>query len=192
VSISGLITSDVWMMSHLGIFSETLRHSPNLRRRQEEFQRSRRTAFYLVTPLYNFICPNSATILLRYRTTTTLLEPLSNRRPRAQGISHLVCSYRRASMSGFWDRPQATTEVATTFESASASSQRGQGHDRIHADDSIHTRSPTMAMSAGDLVAQDITAAQKMMSAMSGSILTSLTSMQTLIFYQTLLILISQ
>lgn len=80
-------------------------------------------------------------------------------------------------MSGFWDRPQANAEVATTFESKNASSQRGQGHDRIHPAEPIPTKSPTMAMSAGDLVELDITAGQKMMSAMSGSILTSLTSM---------------
>ena len=80
-------------------------------------------------------------------------------------------------MSSFWDHPQATAEVATAFESGSASSQRGQGHDRIHADERIPVISPTMVISAGDLVEQDITAGQKMISAMSGSILTSLTSM---------------
>lgn len=78
-------------------------------------------------------------------------------------------------MSGFWDRSQSNSQVATTTFDERSESQRGQGHDRIRTDDDPAPGiSPAMAVTGGDGVELDITAAQKMMSAMSGSLLTSL------------------
>lgn len=78
-------------------------------------------------------------------------------------------------MSGFWDRSESNSQAATTtFESESTTSQRGQGHDRIRADDPVPGILPSMAVTGGDDVEFDITAGQKMVSAMSGSLLTSL------------------
>jgi solute carrier family 25 protein 39/40 len=76
-------------------------------------------------------------------------------------------------MSGHWDRDDRTNEFATTF--MGEGSFAGQGHDRIHGDNPIPGEASTIAMSGdnGD-VEVDITAGQKMISAMSGSLLTSL------------------
>lgn len=80
-------------------------------------------------------------------------------------------------MSGRWDREAVSdNEVATTFEK-----QRGfggHGHDRIHGDNLVPGVSSTIAMTGdnGD-VEVEITAGQKMISAMSGSLLTSLLGM---------------
>lgn len=78
-------------------------------------------------------------------------------------------------MSKRWDNHAESDHLATQFEGESHRSQR---HDRIHGDDLIPGVSSTIAMS-GDMGDQDdaeidITAGQKMMSAMSGSLLTSL------------------
>lgn len=76
-------------------------------------------------------------------------------------------------MSAHWDRDDRTDEFATTF--AREGSFEGQGHDRIHGDNPIPGESSTIAMSGdNDDVEVDITAGQKMISAMSGSLLTSL------------------
>lgn len=76
-------------------------------------------------------------------------------------------------MSGNWNRHDREDFYATTF--AREGSFEGQGHDRIHGDDPIPGESSTIAMSGdNDDVGVDITAGQKMISAMSGSLLTSL------------------
>ena len=77
-------------------------------------------------------------------------------------------------MSGHWDRGAlSNNEIATTLEK-----QRGfggHGHDRIHGDNLIPGVSSTIAMTGdNDDIEVDITAGQKMISAMSGSLLTSL------------------
>lgn len=76
-------------------------------------------------------------------------------------------------MSGHWDRDDRSNEFATTF--AEEGSFYGQGHDRIHGDNPIPGEASTITMSGdnGD-VEVGITAGQKMISAMSGSLLTSL------------------
>mgnify|MGYP001328920284 CR=1 FL=1 len=76
-------------------------------------------------------------------------------------------------MSGSWDTlSHSDDELATSFHRDSFG---GQGHDRIHGDNPIPGESSTIAMS-GDNEDIDIgiTAGQKMISAMSGSLLTSL------------------
>ncbi|RAL68263.1 hypothetical protein DID88_008962 [Monilinia fructigena] len=72
-------------------------------------------------------------------------------------------------MSGLWDsRPSsAADQLSTDFEPDHLA------HDRIHGDDLIPGVSGTVAMT-GDNEDIDITASQKMISAMSGSLLTSL------------------
>lgn len=76
-------------------------------------------------------------------------------------------------MSGHWDRDGRTDDFATTF--MKEGSFGGQGHDRIHGDNPIPGASATIAMSGdNDDVDVEITAVQKMISAMSGSLLTSL------------------
>jgi solute carrier family 25 protein 39/40 len=95
-------------------------------------------------------------------------------------------------MSSFWDRPQPNRDIATTFESESTRSLRGQGHDRIHGDDPIPGIPPAMATPGVDVVEQDITAGQKMISAMSGSLLTSLLGMSSRLAHRILLIVVSQ
>ena len=78
------------------------------------------------------------------------------------------------SMSGHWDRnAEQDAEFATTF--AKDRSFGGQGHDRIHGDNPIPGVSSTIAMNGdNEDIEVDITARQKMLSAMSGSLLTSL------------------
>ncbi|TGO36574.1 hypothetical protein BHYA_0121g00350 [Botrytis hyacinthi] len=74
-------------------------------------------------------------------------------------------------MSGLWDsRPSSVGDrIPTTFESEHL------GHVRIHGDDPIPGESGTVAMTGdNDDVDIEITASQKMISAMSGSLLTSL------------------
>ncbi len=80
-------------------------------------------------------------------------------------------------MSGHWDRDGRTDDFATNF--AREGSFGGQGHDRIHGDNLIPGVTETIAMSGdmsgdNDDIEIDITAGQKMISAMSGSLLTSL------------------
>lgn len=77
-------------------------------------------------------------------------------------------------MSGHWDREALSeNEIATTFEKHRGFG--GQGHDRIHEDNLVPGVSSTIAMTGdNDDVEVDITAGQKMLSAMSGSLLTSL------------------
>jgi len=74
-------------------------------------------------------------------------------------------------MSGHWDQDAHSDERLATKHSRFG----GQGHDRIHGDNPIPGVSSTIAMSGdSDDVEIDITARQKMLSAMSGSLLTSL------------------
>jgi len=77
-------------------------------------------------------------------------------------------------MSGHWDsHANSEKELATTFDEDR--SFGGHGHDRIHGDNPIPGVSSTIAMTGdNDDVEVDITAGQKMLSAMSGSLLTSL------------------
>jgi solute carrier family 25 protein 39/40 len=77
-------------------------------------------------------------------------------------------------MSGHWDRrPLKDEELTTTFERGS--NLKAHDHDRIHGDNPIPGVSSTIGMAGdNDDVEVDITAGQKMMSAMSGSLLTSL------------------
>lgn len=76
-------------------------------------------------------------------------------------------------MSAHWDRNDRIDDFATTF--ARTGSFEGQGHDRIHRDNPISGESSTIVMSGdNDDVEIGITAGQKMISAMSGSLLTSL------------------
>jgi hypothetical protein len=77
-------------------------------------------------------------------------------------------------MSRRWDHnAESDSELATALERDR--SHRDAGYDRIHGDDPIPGISSTIAMT-GDVedVEVDITAGQKMLSAMSGSLLTSL------------------
>lgn len=75
-------------------------------------------------------------------------------------------------MSGHWDRDGQTEEFATF---AREGSFEGQGHDRMHGDNPIPGVASTIAMSGdNDEAVVEITAVQKMISAMSGSLLTSL------------------
>jgi solute carrier family 25 protein 39/40 len=77
-------------------------------------------------------------------------------------------------MSGHWDREELSdNKIATPFEKHRVFG--GQGHDRIHGDNLVPEVSSTIAMSGdNDDVDVEITAGQKMLSAMSGSLLTSL------------------
>jgi solute carrier family 25 protein 39/40 len=77
-------------------------------------------------------------------------------------------------MSDHWDnRAKPQDDVATTFKEHRAFG--GQGHDSIHGDNLVPGVSSTIAM-AGDNndLETGITAGQKMISALSGSLLTSL------------------
>ena len=77
-------------------------------------------------------------------------------------------------MTSLWDRELSSdVKVATPFDIHRES--EGQCHDRIHGDDLVTGVSSTIAMSGdNDDVDVEITAGQKMLSAMSGSLLTSL------------------
>ncbi len=77
-------------------------------------------------------------------------------------------------MSGQWDRYSHTEdEPATTFESNEGFGDRG--HDRIYGDNPIPRVSSTIAMTDDiEDIEVDITAEQKMLSAVSGSLFTSL------------------
>ena len=82
-------------------------------------------------------------------------------------------------MSNSWEQRGQADAITTRFEREGHS---GQGHDRIHGDNLIPGVSSTVAMSGdkgnnGDDAEIDITAGQKMISAMSGSLLTSLLGM---------------
>ncbi|RFU33762.1 hypothetical protein B7463_g2565, partial [Scytalidium lignicola] len=82
-----------------------------------------------------------------------------------------------------WDRPShldddlATATSHPSFVGDNHSSTRGQGHDRIHGDDPLPGLEETIAVTGDNInmdIDVDITAGQKMLSAMSGSLLTSL------------------
>jgi solute carrier family 25, member 39/40 len=77
-------------------------------------------------------------------------------------------------MSGNWERrADSDKELRATLDLQR--SFGGKGHDRIHGDNPIPGVSSTIAMMGdNDEIEVDITAGQKMMSAMSGSLLTSL------------------
>lgn len=77
-------------------------------------------------------------------------------------------------MSGNWERhADSDRELATNLDLQR--SFGGKGHDRIHGDNPIPGVSSTIAMMGdNDEIEVDITAGQKMLSAMSGSLLTSL------------------
>lgn len=81
-------------------------------------------------------------------------------------------------MPNHWDRPSTPEpEFATTFDTIQEEdrSWAGQSHDRIHGDDPVPGVASTIAMTGDDEdVEIHITAGQKMLSAMSGSLLTSL------------------
>ena len=78
-------------------------------------------------------------------------------------------------MSGQWDRYSHTEDnLATTFEKGE-NSFGGRGHDQIHGDNPIPGVSSTIAMSGdNEGIEVDITAGQKMLSAVTGSLCTSL------------------
>ena len=77
-------------------------------------------------------------------------------------------------MSGHWNREALSdNEIATALEKHRGFG--GRGHDRIHGDNPIPGISSTIAMTGdNDDIEVDITAGQKMASAMSGSLLTAL------------------
>lgn len=77
-------------------------------------------------------------------------------------------------MSGNWERSANSDKgLATTLDLQR--SFGGKDHDRIHGDNPIPGVSSTIAMMGdNDEIEVDITAGQKMLSAMSGSLLTSL------------------
>ena len=77
-------------------------------------------------------------------------------------------------MPSSWDQHvQPDAELATELERAR--NVRGPGHDRIHGDDPIPGFPTPVAMDSTNVDNEvDITAGQKMISAMSGSLLTSL------------------
>lgn len=75
-------------------------------------------------------------------------------------------------MSNRWDEHVHTEDLATPYQ---RDGHKGQGHDRLHGDNPIGGVSSAVAMSGDtDDAGVDITAGQKMLSAMSGSLLTSL------------------
>ena len=77
-------------------------------------------------------------------------------------------------MPGLWD-PEAPRDnkLATPFEQPR--DFRGEGHDRLYGDNLLPGVCSTIAMPGDtDLVDVEITAGQKMLSAMSGSLFTSL------------------
>lgn len=84
-------------------------------------------------------------------------------------------------MSGLWDRPQTNPKVATTFENESQRRQGGQEHDRI-LDDTDHVMAQSMPL-PGNENEYGITVGQKMLSAMSGSLVTSLLGMHSLLVH---------
>jgi solute carrier family 25 protein 39/40 len=76
-------------------------------------------------------------------------------------------------MPAQWDSPTQTNAELATFDRDRT--WGAHGHDRIHGDDPIPGVSSTVAMSGeNEDVEVGITAGQKMVSAMSGSLLTSL------------------
>lgn len=78
-------------------------------------------------------------------------------------------------MSNNWDKQRQTEELATPYQ---RDGHIAQGHDRIHGDTPIGGISSPVAMSGDNDDAEfDITAPQKMVAAMSGSLLTSLLGM---------------
>jgi len=77
-------------------------------------------------------------------------------------------------MSRNWSHEQTDDRRATIEKS----NYKGQGHDRIHRDSLIPGLSATIAMEGANEEDDgiDITAGQKMLSAVAGSLVTSLTS----------------
>ena len=78
-------------------------------------------------------------------------------------------------MPGNWDKKEGKNDLATVGEERRFG---GQGHDRIHGDNPI-PGAPSGIVMMGDNhdIDIEITAGQKMISAMSGSLLTSLLGM---------------
>lgn len=76
-------------------------------------------------------------------------------------------------MSGFVSEPARSDEALTTTSHGEKRYTRGQRHDRLPGDSS---RTATMTMNDADELPPetDISAGQKMLSAVSGSLLTSL------------------
>jgi solute carrier family 25 protein 39/40 len=89
-------------------------------------------------------------------------------------------------MPGAWgrDHPTTSTEPFATFEK---DTYEDQGNERFHGDDLIPGVTATMAMTGdNEHVVVDITAGQKMLSAMSGSLLTSLLGESSLPLFDSL------
>jgi len=75
------------------------------------------------------------------------------------------------------NRGRADGQIATAFENNALAASKGQRHDRF-ADDLALYGPPTDSVSGRDRNGDiDISAGQKMLSAMSGSLLTSLIGM---------------
>ena len=108
--------------------------------------------------------------LLNDQQTRLAVSPPIQHRP----VINKTFDTRDFSMPAHWDSHGQTDKgLATTF--AKDTNWGGHGHDRIHGDDPIPGVSSTIAMSGdNDDVEVDLTAGQKMLSAMSGSLLTSL------------------
>lgn len=78
-------------------------------------------------------------------------------------------------MPGNWDKRDGKNDLATVGGERRFG---GQGHDRIHGDNLIPGASSGIAMTGDSQdIDIEITAGQKMISAMSGSLLTSLLGM---------------
>lgn len=76
-------------------------------------------------------------------------------------------------MSSNWDPPSTTDPELATFDREST--YQGEGYDILQEDTLIPGITSTVAMASGAEDSEvDITAGQKMISAMSGSLLTSL------------------
>jgi hypothetical protein len=84
-------------------------------------------------------------------------------------------------MASKWDRYEQTlshtNEQRAAPEGRSSHGPGGQRHDRIHADTLIPGPLSPIAMEDDNEDVVDITAGQKMLSAVAGSILTALTSL---------------
>jgi hypothetical protein len=96
-------------------------------------------------------------------------------------------------MSDRWDRDSTLHRDSATVYETFDRTWAGQSHDRIHGDDLVPGVAATIAMNGdNDNVDFDITATQKMISAISGSLLTSLLGKSYHTFREALHILIIQ
>ena len=114
----------------------------------------------------------------KYISSTATQRPLWDLRGLLGEVNLCSTGFRTtSSMSGHLTRrARSDDELATTFEHSRGAG--GQGHDRIHGDTLVPGVSSPIAMAGdSDDVDIDITAGQKMISAMSGSLLTSLLGM---------------